>query len=127
MGNATNVNQPQLAPLNNTPVIQPLSPTMGNIINNTPVNNIAVPLNQAMSIPQAQVMPNANNIQIQNQIPSNAVVVPSPVENVTPQIPITNNQVIPSSGVIPLPSLSTQEIPERTIIQQVPLNAGQTG
>lgn len=126
MGNTTNVNQPQIAPLNNTPVIQPLSPTVDNIISSTPVNNIAVPLNQTMSIPQAQVMPNANNIQIQNQIPSNAVVVPSPVENVTPQIPITNNQVVPSSGVIPLPSLSTQEIPERTIIQQVPLNAGQT-
>lgn len=127
MGNTTNVNQPQLAPLNNTPVIQPLSPTVDNIISSTPVNNIAVPLNQAVSIPQAQVMPNANNIQIQNQIPSNAVVVPSPVENVTPQIPITNNQVIPSSGVVPLPSLSTQEIPEGTIIQQSPLNVEQTG
>ena len=124
------VSQPQIAPLNNNSAVQVAIPTIQNnsVVNETPVNNnIAMPLNQTASIPQAQIMPNANNIQIQNQIPSNAVIVPSAVENVTPQIPVTNNQAIPTATVVPLPSLSTQEVPEGTIIQQPPLDTGQTG
>ena len=122
--------QPQIAPVDNNPVIQAI-PSMvqnNNVINETPINNnMTIPLNPTASIPQVQVMSDANNIQIQNQIPSNAVIVPSPVENVTPQIPITNNQVIPTVSVVPLPSLSTQEVPEGTIIQQAPLSTEQAG
>ena len=125
-----NVYQQQLSPLNNSAVVQAVPQPVPNnsAINQAPINNnIAIPLNQTANIPQAQIMPNANNIQIQNQIPSNAVIVPSAVENVTPQIPVTNNQAIPTTTAVPLPSLSTQEVPEGTIIQQTPLNTGQTG
>lgn len=127
VNNNPNIVTQQTPTISTNPVIQNTIPSQqGNsTISPIPINNI----NTTGNTQPSQVIPmtSANNIQIQNHVPSNATITPSPIENVIPQVPITNSMVIPQPNMEPLPSLSTQQIPEGAVIQQMPLDQTQTG
>ncbi len=127
VNNNPNIVTQQTPTIPTNPVIQNTIPSQqGNsTIGQIPINNI----NTTGNTQPSQIIPmtSANNIQIQNQVPSNATIIPSPIENVISQVPITNSMVIPQPNMEPLPSLSTQQIPEGAVIQQMPLDQTQTG
>ena len=127
VNNNPNIVTQQTPTIPTNPVIQNTIPSQqGNsTISPIPINNINTTGNNQPS--QIIPIPSANNIQIQNHVPSNATITPSPIENVIPQVPITNSMVIPQPNMEPLPSLSTQQIPEGAVIQQMPLDQTQTG
>ena len=127
VNNNPNIVTQQTPTIPTNPVIQNTIPSQqGNsTVSPIPINNINTTGNTQPS--QIIPIPSANNIQIQNHVPSNATITPSPIENVIPQVPITNSMVIPQPNIEPLPSLSTQQIPEGAVIQQMPLDQTQTG
>ena len=127
VNNNPNIVTQQTPTIPTNPVIQNTIPSQqGNsTVSPIPINNINTTGNAQPS--QIIPIPSANNIQIQNHVPSNATITPSPIENVIPQVPITNSMVIPQPNMEPLPSLSTQQIPEGAVIQQMPLDQTQTG
>lgn len=127
VNNNPNIVTQQTPTIPTNPVIQNTIPSQqGNsTVSPIPINNINTTGNTQPS--QIIPIPSANNIQIQNHVPSNATIIPSPIENVISQVPITNSMVIPQPNMEPLPSLSTQQIPEGAVIQQMPLDQTQTG
>lgn len=101
------------------------------VANNPTVNsNMTIPIVpvQDMTVMQQPLtVAEANNIQVQSQIPQNTVIVPNQVMTTEVQTPITNTVVVPSTNIEPLPSLSTQEISDSPMIQPMPVSNVEVG